>query len=90
MKRDLEMVNPKRIFEIKQLQYELKTKTKINLKNTFSLDLKPELSQNFQKIEDNFNINDKNKELQQQYGGSKEVYTFYEKQHYRRGTKSHI
>lgn len=35
MKRDSEMVHPKRIFEIKQLQYELKNKTKMNLKNSF-------------------------------------------------------
>jgi hypothetical protein len=39
MKKETEMIHPKRIFEIKQMQFELKNKTKMSLKNSFDIPL---------------------------------------------------
>ncbi len=60
MKRETDMVNPKRIFEIKQLQYELKNKTKITLKHSFDLSQQPKPSQ-ISKLDCNFHLNDRTK-----------------------------
>lgn len=35
MKRESELINPKKMFEMKQAQHELKNKTKMNLKKEF-------------------------------------------------------
>lgn len=39
MKLEAEMVHPRRIFEMKQQQYELKGRTKMSLKHSFEIDL---------------------------------------------------
>ena len=61
MKKETDMIHPKRIFEIKQLQFELKHKTKINLKNSFDVHLENNNSSTFEKFDANFHINDKNR-----------------------------
>jgi len=63
------MIHPKRIFEIKQMQFELKNRTKISLKNSFEIPLDNNRSSNFEKLDSNFHINDKNRELKEKYGG---------------------
>lgn len=59
MKRDSEMVHPKRIFEIKQLQYELKNKTKMNLTSSFEQHIDPTIGTPIDKLNANFHLNDK-------------------------------
>lgn len=44
----------------------------------------------FDKLESNFHINDKNRELKEKYGGLKDSFLHYESDNYRRGTQSHI
>lgn len=53
------MVHPKRIFEIKQLQYELKNKTKMNLKSSFEQHIDPKIGTTIDKLNSNFHLNDK-------------------------------
>lgn len=84
------MVHPKRIFEIKQLQYELKNKTKMNLKSSFEHHIEPKSGNSIDKLNSNFHLNDKTLEIKQQYGGNREMSQYYHTENFRRGTKSHI
>ena len=75
---------------MKQIQFELKHKTKFDLRQSFDMN-DGNHSNNFDKLEANFHVNDKNKELKEKYGGSgKDSFLQYEHDNHRRGTQSHI
>ena len=90
MRQPVDMINPRRIFEIKQMQFELKNRTKMSLKDAFELNLSSTLGSNFDRLDANFRVNDKNKELKEKYGGMRESFLQYEGDNFRRGTQSHI
>ena len=69
MKKDSDFIHPRRVFEMRQLQFELKYQNKFNLKNSFDFKDGPNISTTFDKFDANFHINDKNKELKEKYGG---------------------
>jgi hypothetical protein len=89
MKRESELINPKNIFEMKQIQYDLKSKTKINLQKEFESELQALKQSPFLKVNASFHINDKNKELKEKYGGKMNL-SFYQENNHRKGTQSHI
>ncbi len=63
MKRESELIHPKKMFEMKQAQYELKNKTKMNLKKELEEEIKHLKKYSFDKVNSSFHVNDKNKEL---------------------------
>jgi len=83
------MINPKRISEMKQLQYDLKSKTKMQLPHSIDMLASQKNSLEFKKVKDHFQINDKNRELKEMYG-TKINFNHYEHDNFRRGTRSYI
>lgn len=54
------MIDPRRIFQMKKIEYQLKNSNKINLKKEFSLEIQKISNKNIDKMKSSFHINQKN------------------------------
>lgn len=73
------------------MEFELKNKSraKVSLQKEEMASMQLSKQSNFEKVNANFHINDKNRELKEKYGGKMNL-SYYEQHNYRRGTQSHI
>ena len=62
----------------------------MNMKHSFEKYVEGSLLGSIDKLNNNFHINDKTRELKQHYGGTREKSKTYDTSNFRRGTQSHI
>jgi hypothetical protein len=62
----------------------------MSLKSSFEDHVNPKSGPAIDKLNSNFHINDKTREVKQHFGGSRGISKLYDTDNFRRGTKSHI